>query len=156
MILFAVGGNIDKLDPNRDTLANVSALGAPVPCGRFMGGREFERLTGGDQTKPSALEIKRVLAERIMALPTFVAGCGPFPRGKGRWTTEPAALTPGERNAAASLYLALMTAETLMLAGASGPTIVEGPFARNDIFCGALSAITGRPVEPSDAGTGTR
>ena len=96
-----------------------------------------------------------MLAERIMALPTFVAGCGPFPRGKGRWTTEPAGLTPGERNAAASLYLALMTAETLMLAGASGPTIVEGPFTRNDLFCGALSAIIGRPVEPSDAGTGT-
>ena len=96
-----------------------------------------------------------MLSERIMALPTFVSGCGPFPRGKGRWTHDPLALSSGERNAAASLYLALMTAESLMLAGASGPTIVEGPFARNDLFCGALSAITGRPVEPSDAGTGT-
>ena len=90
-----------------------------------------------------------------MALPTFVAGCGPFPRGKGRWSVDPATLSPGERHAAASLYLALMTAELLMLAGAAGPTIVEGPFAGNAIFCSALAAITGRALEPSDSGTGT-
>ena len=155
VILFGVGGDIDGLDPERDTLANVSALGDPVPCGRFMGGREFERLTGGDATKPSDAELDRVLAERVMALPTFVSGCGPFPRGKGRWTHDPDALSPGERNAAASFYLALMTAESLMLVGASGSTVVEGPFARNELFCGALAAVTGRPVEPSDAGTGT-
>jgi sugar (pentulose or hexulose) kinase len=155
VILFAIGGDIDRLDPNRDSLANVSAFGEPVACARFMGGREFERLTGGDATQPSETEIAHVLTEKIMALPTFVAGCGPFPRGKGRWSQDPATLSPGERNAAASLYLALMTAESLMLAGASGPTIVEGPFARNNLFCSALSAITGRPVEPSDAGTGT-
>jgi sugar (pentulose or hexulose) kinase len=155
VILFAVGGNIDGLDPERDTLANVSALGDPVPCGRFMGGREFERLTGGDSSKPSEAELHLVLGDKIMALPTFVAGCGPFPHGQGRWTHDPATLAPGERNAAASLYLALMTAESLMLIGASGPTIVEGPFARNAVFSGALSTITGRPVEPSDAGTGT-
>ncbi len=156
VILFAVGGDIDRLDPQRDTLANVSALGGdPVPCARFMGGREFELLTGGNPAKPSDANLERVIAERIMALPTFVPGVGPFPRGKGRWSRDPAALSAGERNAAASLYLALMTAESLMLAGAAGPIIVEGPFARNDVFCSALSAIAGRPVEPSDAGTGT-
>ena len=155
VILFAVGGDIEHLDPKRDTLANVSALGDPVACGRFMGGREFERLTGGDLTPPSGADLDRVLTAPIMALPTFSPGTGPFPRGKGRWTHEPASLSPGERNAAASIYLALMTAESLSLVGAAGPTIVEGPFARNDLYCRALSAITGRPVEPSDSGTGT-
>ena len=155
VILFAVGGDIDNLDPTRDTLANVSAFGDPVPCGRFMGGREFERLAGSSPEEPTAAELARVLAERIMALPTFVSGCGPFPSGKGRWSHDPASLTPREHIAVASLYLALMTAELLMLVGASGPTIVEGPFARNLLFCRALSAITERPVEPSDSGTGT-
>jgi sugar (pentulose or hexulose) kinase len=155
VILFAAGGDIGRLDPNRDSLANVSAFGDPIACARFMGGREFERLTGGDATTPGEADLNRVLGERIMALPTFVAGCGPFPNGKGRWSHDPATLSPAERNAAASLYLALMTAESLMLAGASGPTIVEGPFARNVIFCSALATITGRPVEPSDTGTGT-
>ncbi len=155
MILFAAGGDIDHLDPTRDTLANVSAFGDPVACARFMGGREFELMTGGDLARPSTGDVERVLTERIMVLPTFTAGVGPFPNGKGRWTQPPETLSQGERNAAASLYLALMTAELLSLAGAGGPTIVEGPFARNDLYCRALSAITARPLEPSDSGTGT-
>jgi sugar (pentulose or hexulose) kinase len=96
-----------------------------------------------------------VLSERIMVLPTFAPGIGPFPRGKGRWTHVSETLSPGERNAAASLYLALMTAESLSLIGAGGPTVVEGPFARNALLCEALAALTGRAVEPADAGTGT-
>jgi sugar (pentulose or hexulose) kinase len=155
VILFAAGGDIDHLDPARDTLANVSAFGDPIACGRFMGGRDFERLTGSDPTEPSAGDLDRVLTECVMALPAFTPGIGPFPRGKGRWTLPPETLTAGERDAAASLYLALMTAESLSLVGAGGPTIVEGPFARNDLFCRALSAIIARPVEPSDTGTGT-
>ncbi len=155
VILFAIGGDIDRLDPARDTLANVSAFGDPVACARFMGGREFEFLTGGDLTVPSRADLDRVLQERIMALPTFVPGVGPFSKSKGRWTCDAAALSPGERNAAASLYLALMTAESLSAAGAAGPTVVEGPFARNTLYCAALAAVTGRAVEPSDAGSGT-
>lgn len=155
VILFAVGGDIDRLDPARDTLANVSAFGDPVACARFMGGREFELLTAGDATAPSEAEIDHVLREQIMALPTFVAGVGPFPRGAGRWNRDAASLSAGERSAAASLYLALMTAESLALAGAAGPVVIEGPFARNALYCAALAALTGRPVEPSSVATGT-
>jgi sugar (pentulose or hexulose) kinase len=155
VIIFAAGGDIEHLDPKRDTLANVSVFGDPVACGRFMGGREWEAMTHGDSALPSTADIDRVLRERIMALPTFTPGVGPFPKGKGRWTQPPESLSAGERNAAASLYLALMTAETLKLIGAGGTMIVEGPFARNALFSSALAAITGRPVEPSDSGTGT-
>ena len=155
VILFAAGGDIEKLDPARDTLANVSAFGEPVPCGRFMGGREFERLTEGEKAAPSDSDLDRVIREKIMALPTFAPGVGPFPHGKGRWSAEPATLSPGERTAAASLYLALVTAESIRAAGGSGPVIVEGPFAANRIFCGALSAIAGTPVEPSERSAGT-
>jgi sugar (pentulose or hexulose) kinase len=155
VILFTIGGDIDHLDPARDTLANVSAFGDPVACARFMGGREFELLTGGGVAEPRPGDLDRVLAQKIMALPTFVPGTGPFPRGTGRWTLDPDTLSPGKRCVAASLYLALMTAQSLSLVGADGPTVVEGPFARNTLFCSALAAITGRPVEPSDSGTGT-
>ena len=155
VILFAVGGDIDQLDSARDTLANVSAFGDPVPCARFMGGREFEILTGGETGEPSKAELDRVLNERIMALPTFVPGVGPFSKGKGFWSVDPASLSAGERHTAASLYLALMTAESLACAGAAGPSVIEGPFARNALFCSALATITGRAVEPSDSGTGT-
>jgi sugar (pentulose or hexulose) kinase len=154
-ILFAVGGRLDCLDPRRDTLANVTAFGEPVPCARFMGGREFEQLAGRDPMAPSEKELGRVIANGVMALPTFSAGVGPFPNRKGEWTGPPETLSPGERTAAASLYLALMTAESMACADAAGPTIVEGPFASNQIFCAALAAVTGRPVLPSSGGSGT-
>jgi sugar (pentulose or hexulose) kinase len=150
-----MGGSLDRLDPNRDTLANVTVFGKPLPCARFMGGREFELLAGRDPVEPSPAELGRVLGEKIMALPTFVSGVGPFPSGQGRWTHPPESLGPGERAGAASLYLSLMTAESMACADAHGPTVVEGPFAGNGVFCAALAAVTGRAVLPSTGGSGT-
>lgn len=154
-VLFAVGGSLDCLDPARDTLANVSAFGDPVPCARFMGGREFATLAGREPAEPTDADIDHVIAEGIMALPAFTSDVGPFPASEGRWTVPPEALTPGERTAAASLYLALVTAECMGLADAAGPTIVEGPFAANRTCCAALSAITGRGVIASGGTSGT-
>jgi sugar (pentulose or hexulose) kinase len=154
-ILFAVGGSLDHLDPKRDTLANVTPIGDPVPCARFMGGREFERLAGHHPEEPSEAELGRVIDGGIMALPSFVPGVGPFAERQGNWTVAPETLAPGERTAAASLYLALMTAESMACADARGPTIVEGPFAGNRVFCSALAAKTGRQVLPSSGGSGT-
>ena len=48
-----------------------------------------------------------------------------------------------------------MTAESIACAAADGPTIVEGPFAANRIFCSALAAVTARDVLPSSAAGGT-
>lgn len=155
MILFAVGGGLDGLDPTRDTLANVTAFGDPVPCARFMGGREFELLAGSSPAEPSDADLDRVLSERIMALPSLVSGVGPFARRTGGWMGLAESLSPGERAAAASLYIALVTAESMRLAGAAGRVIVEGPFARNRIFCRALAATTAVSVEPAAGATGT-
>src|SRR6202000_2707319 len=46
VVIFGVGGDLDHLDPARDTLANVDAYGNAGPSARFMGGREFEIITG--------------------------------------------------------------------------------------------------------------
>ena len=64
-------------------------------------------------------------------------------------------LSPGRRAAAASLYAALIADTCLRLAGAAGPVLVEGPFARNAIFLGALVELVGRDVlsRPDAAGT---
>ncbi|RUU83845.1 carbohydrate kinase, partial [Mesorhizobium sp. M7A.T.Ca.TU.009.01.1.2] len=64
-------------------------------------------------------------------------------------------LNSGQRFAAISFYLALMTATCLDLIGADGPTTVEGPFARNRLFVGMLAAATARAVVGSEAATGT-
>ncbi len=155
IIVLAAGGRMDGLDAARDGLANVDAFGKPVPCARFMAGREFEHLTGGTAMEASEAEVDRVLREDITVLPGFVSGVGPFPHRAGEWSVPPEGLPPGVRVAAASLYCALVTAECMKIAGASGPVVVEGPFGVNRTFCAALSAITGHPVSASGEGTGT-
>ncbi|HZP20364.1 MAG TPA: FGGY family carbohydrate kinase [Bauldia sp.] len=154
MVVFAPGGSIEKLDASRDCLANVDALGRAVPSARFMAGREFAELAG-QAAEPGAADIERVIAERIMALPSFARGTGPFGRRTGNWTQDPAGLAPGMRTAAASLYAALVTDTCLGLAGADGASIVEGPFARNGLFLGALASLTGRAVIGRPDATGT-
>lgn len=154
-ILFSVGAPAVALDPSRDTLCNVDAFGRPVPSARIMAGREFDILTGRAPETPGLADIRRVLDGRIMALPTFAPGTGPFGAGAGRWSTDPAALSPAERTAAASLYAALVVNVSLGLIGAAGPIVVEGPFAANALFCAALAALAGRPVRRAAGSTGT-
>ncbi len=154
-IALAPGGSIDRLDPARDSLANVDAFGRPVPSARFMAGREFALIAGDTAAEPGEADLSRVLAEKIMTLPTFAPGTGPFGTGEGRWTVDPAGLTPGARVAVASLYAALVTEACLSLAGADGPVIVEGPFARNRLFLAALAQRVPRPVLAEPDATGT-
>ncbi|WP_165359566.1 FGGY-family carbohydrate kinase [Lichenibacterium minor] len=155
VVAFAVGGALHRLDASRDMLANVDAHGRPVPSARFMGGREFDRLTEGRAEVPDAACVASVLERRVMAWPGFAPGSGPFPVAAGRWSTDPASLSAPERTAAASLYAALMTATCLDLLGAAGSTTVEGPFARNALFLDALARLTDRPVLVSPGATGT-
>ncbi|MGH7003008.1 MAG: carbohydrate kinase, partial [Alphaproteobacteria bacterium] len=152
VVSFAVGGRPGELDPMRDTLANVDAQGRAVPSARFMGGREFDLLTGGDVREPDAQVLQRVIDDGIMILPSIVEGSGPYPKRKAEWDR---ANVPDVQNAAASLYAALMTRTCLELIGAAGPTIVEGPFAANRIYCSALRSLTGRKVVALPGMTGT-
>lgn len=41
---------LDAIDPDRDTMAIVDVGGNPLPIARYMGGRDFELLTGGEGT----------------------------------------------------------------------------------------------------------
>ena len=87
-------------------------------------------------------------------MPSTQQGSGPFPHRTAAWlNTE--GLNTGQRFAAISFYLALMTATCLELIGGDGPTIVEGPFARNRLFIRMLAVATARPVVASEAATGT-
>ncbi|WP_425052389.1 FGGY-family carbohydrate kinase [Psychromarinibacter sp. S121] len=152
VISMAVGSVAPPLNATRDTLMNVNAHGEATPSARFMGGREYE-LAKGETTPPSADDIDTVLKRGLFLLPSLEPGSGPFQRRRGGWSDP--ALTPGQRGAALSFYLALMTATCLDLIGADGPTIVEGPFARNQPFHDMLGAATGRPVSTAASATGT-
>ena len=144
VISMAVGGAAVGLDPTRDTLVNVNAFGDPVPSARFMGGREFATLVGEGSKEPSPDATRAVLQTTVLLTPSVQQGSGPFAKRKAEWIGgEP---TGDARHVAASFYLAMMTATSLELIGAEGPTIVEGPFAANRPFADMLAAATTRPV----------
>ncbi len=153
VITMAIGSPLDGLAAARDCLANVDAFGRPVPSARAMLGREFELLTGGQAAPCAETAAETVLDQAIMALPSFVPGVGPFPDRIGHWQSAepPAAL----RQAGASLYCALVAAECLQLTRAAGLVLVEGPLARNSLFCRALACLRAGPVMASASSTGT-
>ncbi|WP_299815552.1 FGGY-family carbohydrate kinase [uncultured Jannaschia sp.] len=151
VVVMAVGGRTVALDPGRDTLVNVSARGEPVPSARFMGGREYERLRDGTATVPSP-EDRAAALSGPWCLPAVERGTGPFPARGGGFTAEPA--TEGARMLAISWYLALMTDTCLALAGAEGPVVVEGPFARNADYLDMLATLRDE-VEANASATGT-
>ncbi|MER8437851.1 FGGY-family carbohydrate kinase [Mesorhizobium sp. M1312] len=154
VVSMAVGGNMIVLDPARDTLVNVNALGDPVPSARFMGGREFSLLTEGHSEDWTETDVATVLSGKTSLLPSTQQGSGPFPHHTAAWLNADG-INNGQRFAAVSFYLALMTATCLDLIGADGSTIVEGPFARDRAFTSMLAAATARAVIASEAATGT-
>ncbi len=153
VIAMAMGGRPIALDPDRDVLVNVNALGQPVPSARFMGGREYEIIRQGHAPVATDADALAVLNRGLMLLPSVVAGSGPFPQAVMRWTHPDRSDT--ETEVALGYYLALMTAECLAKIGAEGPTLIEGPFAANPWFRAMLTAATGRPAHASAARTGT-
>jgi sugar (pentulose or hexulose) kinase len=154
VIAMAVGGRTVQLAPERDTLINVNALGAPVPSARFMGGRERATLLGGMEEGVTPEDVAAVLAGKALVLPSIQTGSGPFPSRNAEWRGN-GALSAGPRQVTVSFYLALMTSVCLDLIGADGATIAEGPFAGDALYLGMLAAATGREVLPNSQGTGT-
>ncbi|MBW9117941.1 FGGY-family carbohydrate kinase [Rhizobium cauense] len=157
VINFGVGGDLDHLEPSRDTLANVDAYGRAVPSSRFMGGREFETVSaeiGHVDQEYSSAAIERVVSNSILLLPNVAPGSGPFPGQTARWINAEGASAEA-RYGALCLYLALMNEACLNLIGARGPVIVEGPFALNDTYLTLLAALTDRDVIAVPGSTGT-
>ena len=138
-------------------LANVDALGRPVPTARFMGGREVELVAGAEALQVAAgpEDVAAVVAADAMALPSFVAGSGPFMGRRGEVIGDPGA-APARRAALAALYAALIVDAMLTRLDAAGPVIVEGGFHRNAAFCGLLAALRpGQAVHATDDPSGT-
>ena len=155
VIAMSLGGKAAQLDPDLDTLMNVSALGEPAPSARFMGGREHDLATGGQDVTPTVDDLEYVFSSQIMLMPAVVQNAGPFKNCQADWKGETPAKGLPTRNAAVSLYLALVTAECLGNIGHEGKIIVEGPFARNEFYLQMLEVATGSPVHCALGTTGT-
>jgi len=134
------GGDLAKLDERRDMLANVDVTGAPITCARFMGGREFAEIcerTGCETDGACSIgEIQSVINDGVLALPDFSSGSGPFGRRRAEIS---GAVDAGL--ALANLYAALMIDLELDLLGASGPVVIDGSFAENEMLCGLVAAL---------------
>jgi sugar (pentulose or hexulose) kinase len=130
--------DLAALPEQRDCLVNVDVNGQPVPSARFMGGREIE-LLGERIEGPGLAGLGDVLVDHAMVLPSQVPGCGPFPASFGRWINRPE--DPDTRRAAVALYAALMADTALDLIGAAGRLLIEGRFARSEVFVRALASL---------------
>lgn len=139
VVIFAVGGQ-GALDASADMLANVDVRGEPVPCARFMGGREFAALAGDAPAPVNAEDIAAIVASGTFALPAFSDQGGPYAGREGR-IEGPVPTTPRARTALATLYAVLTTASLIDRLQASGELIVEGGFARTPAFACVLAAL---------------
>jgi sugar (pentulose or hexulose) kinase len=153
-------GEIDlaSLPEHRDCLVNIDAAGMPVPSARFMGGREVECIESAASApidiaaqKDSLLRTAETAVKKgRYVLPSFHKGVGPFPANTGYWIQM-----PGDqlgRRALAGLYLALVTSTCLDLIGCRDAVVVEGRFADDSVFTGALAALRQQPVYKAGAG----
>jgi sugar (pentulose or hexulose) kinase len=158
IIGFDTDADITALDPDRDVVANKNVFGQTVASCRFFGGKEFELVAQGASGSEARLEtVQHFVATGTMALPSFSDSGGPMPgtARKGRITGR-FADSPEARASIASLYCALMVAESLDAIASQGAVIVDGPFSQNDVFLAVLAGLRpGQTVIASQARDGT-
>jgi L-fuculokinase len=155
VIVAAVGASLAALDGERDMLANVDALGRPVACARFMGGREFAALNDPPAAGCTAADIAAIVERGAFALPAFAESGGPFIGRRGRLVGGLAG-NGAERYALASLYCALLTDHCLSALRAEGDIVIEGSFTSNPHYAALLAALRpGQQVWRSSDAAGT-
>jgi len=155
VVCMSTEGSFHGLDQTKDMLANVDVEGNPVPCIRFMGGREYAEIcaaTGSaiDQQATEA-DVARLIADGVMALPNFSGGSGPF----GERSPEIRG-APEHGAALATLYCALMVDHCLNLLHARGDVIVVGSYVQNPLLCSLIAQLRGgQSVHVSSDESGT-
>jgi len=159
VIAASLGGAANgHLDESQDMLANCDILGRPVPCMRFMGGREFGAIAGTTPSPFGTAELRKLIEQRTLALPSFAEAGGPFARKRSSGHIKgPSPESPPEHSALATLYVALMADYCLeAMAVEARPVVVEGAFSANAFFGPLLAGLRdGRKVTVSHDSSGT-
>lgn len=143
-VVMALSGQLSRLNPARDCLANVAIDGQAVPTARFMGGKEYALIAGEAPAAPTREACEALVSRGVRTIPPFAAA-GPFMGARAGWI-EGEVDGATERATLATLHCALMIDYCLDLVGARGPTFIEGPLTQNLLAPGLLAAISGRPV----------
>jgi L-fuculokinase len=140
-VLMAPGSPLQAWEPGRDALVNVAVDGRPVPTERFMGGRDFARLsTGVDASAATHHALWELLARGWTALPgrpDAILRDGHMVQGGIE--AVPMHLRP----ALASLYCADTAARMVNRFDPTceRPVVVDGPLAGNEAFRTALALL---------------
>ncbi|MCF2946962.1 hypothetical protein L0668_02510 [Paraglaciecola aquimarina] len=141
-ILMASQVSLDSLDETKDMLANIDAMGEPIACARFMGGREFEEICEqagswlGEQFEES--DIQKIIDQEVFALPDFSQGSGPFGGQPSKFVGEVDKISG---IALATIYCALMMDYQLDKLNAQGKVFIEGAFLKNPLLCAVLNQL---------------
>jgi len=138
VIIFSLGTPLQGLRAERDCTANVTIHAEPVACSRFMGGREYSAIAGDTPAEVGVADLLRIIDEKIVALPAFAKGGGPFPGMQGQILAD-RELSNVERHALATLYCALVSDESLGGSNSRGDIIVEGAYAKNPLLLQCLA-----------------
>lgn len=155
VVVMASGTPLSALDGNGDFLANVSVRGEVVPTGRFMGGRDIERLCAGADP---ALADGRIMRRLLMSRVSVLAGGRQLQLADGQRVDaeqSPLHLNPTERATLAALYAAQETVHCVRLLGATGPLTVDGPLASNEVYLESLATILSEVHASRDPVEGT-
>jgi sugar (pentulose or hexulose) kinase len=158
IIGFDTEARLDHLVREKDTVSNTDVFGHPVGCCRFFGGHEYEVLSGGAGSEHATLAcVQDLINDPAYALPSFSDSGGPVPHTGSRGeVTGGNVKSPGQKASLASLYCALMVAESLDALNSRHDIIVDGPFSRNLVFLQVLAQLRqGQKVLASDLRDGT-
>jgi len=138
--------DVHHLDPDRETFSYTNVFGRPIGCCGFFGGREFDQLlAGASPSAASESDIEAIIARGVFALPSFSETGGPVAGSGNRGRIEgPFVGATAERASLATLYTALMMSEALDAIESRSPIVIDGPFARNNLFCSLLAALRPR------------
>lgn len=144
VIAASFGTSLEDLCERADMLANTNAMGEPVACMRFMGGREFGVLAGPTPAVCTVADIQYIIDEGIVALPSFAESGGPF-NGRAGAITGAGPRTDQEWYALATLYCALMSDYCLTSLDAVKAIALEGSFSANPHYPALLASL--RPAQ---------
>lgn len=155
IIIMARGADLSRLREADDMLANVDAFGQAVPTARFVGGREYEAISGASDATvvPTHEALASILRRRAFALPPAPAVSAKLGFAGRLIRTE--GLQAEERAALATAYLALRTDRRLSDLGATGDILVDGPLSTNRLYVELLAGLRADcPVRLCDARSG--
>ncbi|WP_024510960.1 FGGY family carbohydrate kinase [Bradyrhizobium sp. ARR65] len=138
VIIINLDCPLGALDEERDMLSNVTVNGEPAPSLRFMGGREYDLISGGWSKPIGQAAVQAVMARGVFALPSWAAG-GPFPEVKGEIVGGEVA--GEERAAVAALYVVMMTDLSLDLIRSTNKVVVDGGLAKIELYTSMLAQL---------------